>query len=103
MQLFRFTAAVAFTGFLLGAAPKDQKAPDATKSQSQVGSPARLAGFADTATFHLYSNEDRLASQPTGNTEPGRKATGLSSRCVLRTKVSTVCACTERGKMYHII
>jgi hypothetical protein len=62
MTGLRFTAALALIGFLLGAAPGDNKTPDAKKNQSEIGSPAPLAGFADAATFHLYANEERLAS-----------------------------------------
>jgi uncharacterized protein len=52
-------------GCFASAAPAKEPATDAKKTESGKSTPTRpalLAGFADKATFHLYANEDRLAT-----------------------------------------
>src|SRR5580704_1347819 len=52
-------------GCFASAAPAKEPATDAKKTESGKSTPTRpalLAGFADKATFHLYANEERLAT-----------------------------------------
>jgi uncharacterized protein len=65
MTVWRIGTLLALAGCFVGAAAANDQAAGAKKAGQEKGVAARplpLSGFADAATFHLYSNEDPVAT-----------------------------------------